>query len=122
MKRDMDLARKILLEIESWSYDKFADIPVIEGYSQEEVGFHSYLLKEAGLIDGIDRRVDQLPVPCTIPRRLTWNGYEFLEASRDPARWEKAKGIASKLGGATLSIFIQILTAMMTEQVKKLMP
>jgi hypothetical protein len=34
-----------------------------------------------------------------IPERLTWKGYEFLEASRNSVAWNNTKEIMAKGGG-----------------------
>lgn len=53
MKRDMDLCRKILLEVEKASYegeDGIFDFKV-EEYDRDEVSYHLLLLDEARLIE-----------------------------------------------------------------------
>jgi hypothetical protein len=52
---------------------------------------------------------------------LTWAGHDFLEAAREPERWEKAQGIFTKMGGVTLDVAKSVLTTLMTEQANKLM-
>ena len=43
-------------------------------------------------------------------KRLTWAGHEFLEASRDDTRWEKAKEeVTGKVGGMVFEILKQVL-------------
>jgi len=53
MKRDMDLARQILFEIEKLphGYDVIFQ-PEIEGHSFEAVSYHIMLLTQAGYIEG----------------------------------------------------------------------
>ncbi|NLG39121.1 MAG: DUF2513 domain-containing protein [Fibrobacter sp.] len=96
MKRDMDLVRLILFEVEkNEKWDEWKDIK-IEGYSQEEIYYHIMLLNEAGLIEA--------KILCDggkwVPYRLTWNGHEFLDASRNETVWKKVKGIMANKGGS----------------------
>jgi hypothetical protein len=52
--------------------------------------------------------------------RLTWLGHEFLEASREPSRWEKAKEISRKAGGLTVGMMLDVLKQLMSDQIGKL--
>jgi len=114
MKRDMDLARKILLDIEKseepakWRFIRF------EGHSNDEVAFHMRLLAQAGLIEAknfssqsrIDWRAGQ----------LTWDGHEFLDAARDESRWNRAKEAATrKTGTLSFEVLKQVLVKLMLE-------
>ena len=54
MKRDMDLARQILLKIEEYPDPTgWVDI-IIEGYSDQEISYHIKLLYQAKLIEAYD--------------------------------------------------------------------
>ena len=97
MKRDMDLARSILQEIEKASYDgSWVDVHIPD-HSDQEIVYHVMLLNEAGLIEAID--LSSADGPEWKPRRLTWEGHEFLEASRDENVWQEAKRIMAEKGG-----------------------
>jgi repressor of nif and glnA expression len=100
MKRDMDLARKILKLIEDDADpNNFTDLDLEplegQGYNHEQIAYHVRLLHEAELVDakstnqGVSYKV----------RSLTWEGHDFLEASRDDTIWEKAKNIVLKKTG-----------------------
>ena len=56
MKRDMDLCRKILIEIESWPTTLGPRPVEIDGYTDEQIGYNAWLLAQEGLIKGRDRR------------------------------------------------------------------
>jgi len=91
MKRDMDLIREMLLEIEANPDPMDGPSLDIGGRSRDEISYHVMLMHQAGLIDAWDcSSVDEI---CWYPKDLTWEGHEFLEAARDPARWQKAKDI-----------------------------
>ena len=55
MKRDMDLARLILLKIEQTADDPRSWINLeVPDYTPAEVSYHVMILNEAGLIDACD--------------------------------------------------------------------
>jgi hypothetical protein len=55
MKRDMELIRNILLAVEAsptaWAPSAVQELQM-EGYTEEEVGYHALLIIEAGLARG----------------------------------------------------------------------
>lgn len=116
MKRDMDLVRKILLKIEESPEYSFISPFNIEGYNEDQISYHIELLDEAGLIKA--KELSTMGNYSWIPDRLTWEGHEFLEASRDDTRWEKAKKtIIEKGGNFAFSLLQNVLTQMMTRAV-----
>lgn len=109
MDRDMDLIRKILLQIKDAKNLDGVNV-VIEGCSEEVINYHNMLLLEADLIKGYDYRCDD-GIEIT-PTRLTWKGHEFIDNASNNEIWEEAKNIS---GRASFSI----LTALLTDLVKK---
>lgn len=112
MKRDMDLARKILLMIEEYPEPDHLIEPEMEGYSTKVVSYHFKLLHQAGLIEA-----DESPeIGVDLywwATSLTWSGHEFLDASRDETRWKKAKDFALNKGGTlSFEILKQVLIHM----------
>lgn len=114
MKRDPDLAREILAEIEGHSYDPNHFFVVeIDGYSKEEVAYHVMLLAEAGYVEA-----SSLPTTDgTIwkAERLTWEGHEFLEAAQDKTLWNRAKALLTEKGGG---IVFEVLKPLLIEMTK----
>ena len=97
MKRDMDLVRLILLEIEKSSEDPRAEIRLqIPDYTFEQVSYHVMILHEAGLVEADDLST-MGSGSVWLPRRLTWSGHEFLDAARNDSIWKKAKEKASSM-------------------------
>ena len=94
MKRDMDLVRKLLFTIEDTA-DVIDGEPEIDGYTSAQVAYNVTLLDEAQLT-----RASFDSGYVVAVERLTWAGHEFVDASRDPSRWEIAKSIAAAKGGA----------------------
>ncbi len=116
MKRDMDLVRQILLEIEA-SQETLGVVELeIKGYSPDVVSYHVRALDEAGLVEAKDMsgmgEIDWRPM------RLTWEGHEFLEAARDDGLWQKAKQkIGTAAGGVTFDILKSVLYSLLREQI-----
>lgn len=109
MKRDMDLVRKIMLAMESDDYDGTS--LEIDGYSDEQIGFHAYLLSQAGLITSINMTSLGNSHPVHMPEVLTWEGYEFLGSVTDPTNWEKTKAMIKPAGGMVFSVIKELAIA-----------
>jgi hypothetical protein len=99
MKRDMDLIRRILIEIE----EKDKEIH-IEDYSEEQINYHKALLIEAELVEGKvhyssrgGKNSDIIPDWVYIIK-LTWQGHEFLDQARSETVWNKAKKFLTDKG------------------------
>lgn len=111
----MDLVRQILLTISDHPSAQAPRVLEIEGHSLEEITYHCALLIEAGFLEGsivLDRGA--LVEPAI--DRLTWNGHEFLDAARDPARWKRAQAKLAKIGGATVPIWLELLKYLASEE------
>ena len=54
MKRDLELIRKLVLTVEDLPTGTVIDDIEIEDYTPEQIGYHSYLLIDSGLAEGID--------------------------------------------------------------------
>ena len=97
MKRDMDLVRDILFELEKQDGSGSWMTVVLEGHSEDEINYHLLLLKDAGFLeaavlqDGVRAMVQ--------PIRLTWSGHDFLNAARSNKLWEGAKEFVLKTSG-----------------------
>ena len=106
MKRDMDLVRRLLLLIEE--KDNGSGNPIeLEGligikeghFGQDpRVAGHLETTNEAGLIDALvsAEMGGGLEVH---PRRLTWEGHDFLDTIRDEGVWSSTKEAVGKAGG-----------------------
>jgi DNA-binding transcriptional ArsR family regulator len=116
MKRDMDLAREILLDVEECGqtdgsgYLKLA----YDDHVAQEVTYHVKLLEEAGLLEIRDQ--SKLNGLQYYPTRLTWAGHEFLDAARDDSRWRKAKRLViEKAGSLSFELLKRALMKLWTE-------
>jgi len=100
MKRDWELVREILFDLEAAKHNQV--VTASEGQDGNSFGYHCKLLRDAGLIEasvseymggGIEGQAI----------RLTWAGHEFLDSVRPKSMWEKVKSQAKEKGiGLTL--------------------
>ena len=98
MKRDMDLVRLILMEIE----EKYRSTAIynltIDGYDTDTVAYHRKILDEAGLISDYKAKYADNEIYVFGVGPLTWDGNDFLEKIRDDSRWKKVKDTISQKG------------------------
>lgn len=88
MRRDFDLIRLLLQEIEG-----VEDVSDLSKYTKNQQLYHSCLLIEAGLVHGTIVPDQNGDPASTRVSRLTWAGHEFLDMTRDPTLWSKVKGV-----------------------------
>ena len=115
MKRDMDLIRQMLLAIEADEHG-FAPKVDVRGYTQEQINYHAFLLGEAGLAVVSEATHFGSENPEAIILRLTWSGHEFLDSSRENQIWNQAKDKIGKIGGATIQIWVAVLTELIKKK------
>jgi hypothetical protein len=89
MKRDFDLIRRILQDIEKLPAGKTLEELEYSEYDQDTILAHAKLLIEKGLIEG--KIVGGTGWSMIRVTGLTWSGYDFLDASKDETIWAKAK-------------------------------
>ena len=119
MKRDMDLVRKILMVCEEQEHGRVSGELQIDGFSDEQIGYHAFLMIEAGLAHGFDQSGAGDPSPQGRIISLTWEGHEFLEASRNEGLWNKAKQAAGASGGMVLGVLKSVLIDLATKAAKQ---
>ena len=119
MKRDMELIREILIHSEAGKGGCPLNQNSSGKYTEEHVGYHCYLIGDAGLATVLDVRVRGDEYPQALISSLNWAGHEFLDASRDPTTWEKAKQTLSDAGRDLSSITMATLQSLLIELTKK---
>ena len=96
MKRDLDLVRDIMLEIEEKSsiemdHLQIADlIHVGREYDSDNILWHCDLLIDGGYVKGNAFRTGG-GLQDVIIQSLTWKGTEFLDTIRRKKVWERTK-------------------------------
>lgn len=118
MKRDLDLIRKIVLTIEDHQHGRAPRAIEVDGYTDEQIGYHSYLIVDAGLADGIDATCMDNKSPEWIITHLTSAGHDFADAIRNDTVWSKTK---SKLVQVGSGASIQIVTQLAASYVKSML-
>lgn len=109
MRRDLDLIRKIVLAMEESDGTRMLKI---DGYSAEQVGYHSYLIIDAGLAKGIEMTTLDDGLPKWELSYLTSAGHDFADAAREEGTWRTATGIVrEKASGITLDVLRQVLVS-----------
>jgi len=112
MKRDMDLVRGILMAHEIDDGGESIRSLGNDGYSDEQIGFHTYLMGQKGLLKTIESQGDRDQYPSADVLHITWDGYDFLEQARKPAMWDAAKRKLADAGvGCTIELLKQALIA-----------
>lgn len=112
MKRDMNLVREILLWTESQEHGYVKGNPSLEGYSEEEIGYHVYLMSQAGLVNAADTTSMGDESPNAILLGISWLGHEFLDAAKDDTIWSKAKNtILKPTAGVAFDVLLEWLKA-----------
>jgi len=109
----MDLVRRILLAVEE--KPSTTAIENLPGFDRETVIYHTRIMIDAGIIDG-----DYIPVSSqTDPGKgefiislisgLSWDGHEFIDATRNQTIWNRTKALlAEKGGGWTFEILKEV--------------
>lgn len=114
MKRDMELIRKMAFALEERPGGFTPTEVTFDGFDADQVGYHAYLMLQAGLAEGVEVTAMGMSHRQAIPTGLTWQGHEFIETARDDTRWKKAMVLVQEKGGAvTLSVLTELLKNLM---------
>jgi hypothetical protein len=108
MKRDMDLMRQILLEVESWndlgprqvSIDGVDDIIKLNREVER--------LYDTGYLEGITSSPIQSPYKRIAVTDLSPKGQDLLNSIRNPEVWSKTKKGAEAAGGFTVDLLFDL--------------
>jgi hypothetical protein len=116
MKRDYELARKLLLFLEAKPTPEAVDCPRIEGYDDSTIKY-LLLLAQAKLIDYEPALTKTGRIIRVHAFNLSWQGHDFLDAVRNERVWTQVKAQASEKGTA---LPFDVLKSLAIEAVKKL--
>jgi len=115
----MELIRQILLAVEQHESGFAPRELKIDGYSDEQVGYHCYLIGDAGLAKTVDVTTMHSNSPCAAVSRLNSAGHDFLDAAKDDTTWERAKQRLAATGQSLLTVPISVLTALLIDEAKR---
>jgi hypothetical protein len=76
----------------------------IDGYGEGEIGYHAYLLVNAGLADGTDITCTTDPGPSYRLTRLTASGHDFADSARTQFIWDEVMTTMREQGVVSASI------------------
>ena len=106
MKRDLNLVRMILLDIETSPPGEVIYGFNYNGRSKAEVLEHVQLLLDADFIAGhIASGNAGQPEACVV-MRMTWDGQEFLAKAKNDTIWKKVLAEAEEKGMSTSLVVI----------------
>lgn len=100
MKRDWDVIREVLIEVEALSEQDRNSFGY--GLGDEHAGDdpakseHALLLWKAGFIAAVD--AGTMAGPALLSPELTWQGHDLLDTLRSKAVWERIKTTAKERG------------------------
>ena len=110
MKRDFDLMREILLQVEAVPPGMGIDYKDFPNVERGVFEHHIQLLKQAELVDTVDRSsIDEQRIMAIA---LTWMGCEFLDVARDTNLWREAMTLVRQAGE---SISFESLSELLNE-------
>jgi hypothetical protein len=123
MKRDLDLIRSILLDVENWHHPQpiFLEGMTYEGKDKQELDIRSTFWTMPGIsMRGSSRAGKALPTYETAAiLRMTMAGHEYLDSVRSPEVWKKTKSALEKVGGgAALDVIKEIASKTLAELLK----
>jgi hypothetical protein len=115
MTRDLDLFRAILLSVEAQPTGKcWTAVPLLD-HSHEDVVGHVRLVADAGLVDATF--MSPVNNDVAVVNRITNDGYDFLEASKNLTFWETAKQRLKSVGVPVTAYAVkQILDILVKER------
>ncbi|QDT57262.1 hypothetical protein Pan44_53300 [Caulifigura coniformis] len=115
MKRDMDLVRGILLEVEkaqpgrAWDLRRAIADGAFPGHDETTVLSHAFLMREAGLLEirtGSNGSGEW---------KVAWLGHDFIDSARNDTVWERAKGAIREKG---FGLSIELLKGVLSKLAK----
>lgn len=113
----MDLVRQILIAAEAQEGGYVEVNLKIDGYTDDQIGYHVYLMGQAGLAEVADSSAMGSTSPSAILLSITWKGHDFLDAAKSSSIWDQAKEKAKSVGGSlTFDLLNDVLVATARDQ------
>lgn len=120
MKRDMDLVRKLLLQVEEGQGLGSRDLlqgNVAYGEAERVIEHLRMLIDDAKFMIGIPAHT--VGGKGWIGLKLTWAGHDFLDSVRDPEVWAKTKKGALAAGGFTVDLLKDLAKGFIRQQIEE---
>lgn len=106
MRRDMDLIRKLVFYVEDVGPIRSIRDVSIDNYTPEQIGYHCYLIVDAGYAKGVQVGGLGSRLPECLILHLTSAGHDFADNARSDTVWNSVK---SKIAGTANSVSISTL-------------
>lgn len=123
MKRDMDLCRAILQEVER-STTQFASVFSMhaDGADPEITAGHVIMLLDAGLLTGRPARPGESAPEPDVPTevRLTASGHQFVEATREEETWNWFQDMTQRLPGISFEMAVPMIRGFAASKAREL--
>ena len=103
MKRDLELIREIMLQIEAHEGSGFMSDADLKGAPKNEILFQLHLIQEDGYIESEIINTIDGNSEATI-YGLTKEGRKYLDIIRDNSLWTKVIKTLKKIGGVILEV------------------
>jgi hypothetical protein len=117
MKRDWDVIREVLIEVEDLSDDRRDQFTYCEGKGDAAKVAHALLLWKAGFLEGLD--IGGLDGAALLSPELTWQGHDLLDTLRSKAVWERIKTTAKEKGIELTFDSVKVLAKLALDYVLK---
>ncbi|BAK45582.1 DUF2513 domain-containing protein [Eggerthella sp. YY7918] len=120
MKRDMNLVRTLLIEIEGADSQIIFTDASIDGYTLNDIAFHIELMDSHGLLFGANTQYTSSgrAVNATV-EGLSWDGFDYLDAIRSPKVWSKASNaIRDTVGETSLGVIKDVCSTLAASLIK----
>lgn len=117
MRRDMDLVRHILMEVEAAPGVVALEELACDEWDFNLVAYHVEMLAAHGLVDA--KVTHFASGPRGTVRALTWDGHDYLDAIRDVRVWSATKKrIKETVGSVTIDVIKQVASLVALEMIK----
>ena len=111
MKRDMELVRRILVELGDSQHELEASLFADGRHDYQDVARHMLMMADAGLITVRKLAADD-EWRYVAATGLTWEGNDFLAAAKDEKLWKRVLlDAAKKAGDVPFSVLASMLKA-----------
>ena len=117
MKRDMDLIRDILLQIEEDNEFNEEQSVSTENLSEQNtriISAHCRLIKQAGYIN----KLTLASGGYILAGELTNKGYDFVDTIRDEKIWRKTKQAADAAGGFSVHLLSRLAIGFLEKKIE----
>jgi hypothetical protein len=113
----MELIRKLALLVEDHPAGFAPQDLMVDGYTEDQIGYHAYLMVDAGLAVGaITTDMESTGPTCRLIN-LTSAGHDFADAARNQYIWDEVMGDIRRRG--LMSASLDIIKGLLDRAIRK---